>query len=166
MPSGELYRSSVWKFTPSLGSETDSSNHMSSPPKEAKRKPSSSDGGVTAGQCAGGSSSPVSTTSREDLLPFHKFRTGDSVLITRFDQQHQKASTAMPLSYEGAVLEMRKGHLLVTLEAEDAEQMQAAVKNGRVGSEQIETLLRPILHESHHTSSYFLILPGDCNVEA
>ncbi len=97
--NGDLYRSSVWKFTPAVRS-------------------ASSRG---ADKVKGGTPE----------LPYHKFRVGDSVLITQFSTNGEEgkvkggnASAAMHM--EGTVLELRRGHLLVAVEGQDAEAMEEA----------------------------------------
>lgn len=105
-PSGTLYRSAVWKFTP---------------PKQKSKTD------IGRGRDPGGDDG---TSSSGADLPFHKFRTGDSVLITRFDSTTSSKKgvkdDSRDLSHmEGAVLELRKGHLLVSLDWKESEQMEA-----------------------------------------
>ena len=128
-PSGELYRSAVWKFTLSLrdgGQGPLTTNAASSP---------------TLSSFEGSGAVGVSP------LPYHKFRMGDSVLITQYDHQtprdsHQGAARRSSsaggaasqnlLFFEGAVLELRRGHLMIALDPGDAEQMDMAVRKSRV----------------------------------
>ena len=119
-PSGTLYRSSVWKFTPSKQkSKTD-----------LGRGRDLDDG--------------TSSSSGADL-PFHKFRTGDSVLITRFDSATSSKKgvkdDSRDLSHvEGAVLELRKGYLLVSLEWKESEHMEAACSIDKVSKSLVVTV--------------------------
>ena len=127
-PNGELYGSSVWKFSMAPSSAADGAVVLgpgAGRGREAARGRKVSGAAVTTDRAA----------SRE--LPYHKFRAGDSVLITRFGASASKkrggrggegsggtASSHM----EGAVLELRKGHLLVAVDHLDAEQLEAAGK--------------------------------------
>ena len=117
-PNGELYGSSVWKFTMAPPLAADGAAALGP--------------GVGRGRETG--AGKAGTASRE--LPYHKFRAGDSVLITRFGtsaaekkgRRGEGSGGTASSHMEGAVLELRKGHLLVAVDHLDAEQLEAAGK--------------------------------------
>ena len=110
-PSGAFFRSAVWKFAPINPRHREDSGVEKSGSKKASP-------GVAE-------------------LPLHKFRTGDSVLITRCDNPSSiprgKDGGGSSLQHmEGAVLELRRGHLLVSLDWKDSEELEAICSTCKV----------------------------------
>lgn len=157
-PSGELYRSALWTFTPSTPDAFASSSSSSSP-SSTPRTPWGAPGG--AGPASGFSQGRASgfggaAGQGRAELAYHKFRVGDSLLVTRWDTHSDTANSSsngdrvlsraggngggsggggggqspavvMAGAVEGTLLEVRRGTLVVAFELSDAEALEAAV---------------------------------------